>query len=103
MKLTLEVKLVLEEKHFSSTKIFYENYQHFTKFNEFNWCFFVDGKWSSWTSWTSCSVDCGGGEKTRVRYCSNPRPCFGGRFCEGYNSEEATCNEQPCSYGEFSV
>ena len=64
---------------------------------------FVDGKWSSWTSWTSCSADCGGGGKTRIRDCTNPKPAYGGRFCAGYNSDVATCNDQPCSYGEFAI
>lgn len=43
----------------------------------------VDGSWSSWSTWSQCSLSCGGGFRTRDRYCSSPRaggkPCLGDR------------------------
>ncbi|KAI6650257.1 Thrombospondin-2-like [Oopsacas minuta] len=54
----------------------------------------IDGEWSEWDSWTSCSRDCGTGNSTRRRTCSQPR--YGGRECEGVRTEERTCNTHEC-------
>uniref|UniRef100_A0A8C0KRB0 Hemicentin-1 n=1 Tax=Canis lupus dingo TaxID=286419 RepID=A0A8C0KRB0_CANLU len=59
----------------------------------------VDGKWATWTSWSSCSVSCGGGEKTRKRLCNNPVPSISGRPCPGDATQVSRCNMQVCPGG----
>uniref|UniRef100_A0A8D2IQ20 ADAM metallopeptidase with thrombospondin type 1 motif 13 n=1 Tax=Varanus komodoensis TaxID=61221 RepID=A0A8D2IQ20_VARKO len=56
----------------------------------------VHGHWSSWTGFTACSRSCGGGVTARQRQCNNPRPAFGGRHCEGEDSQAYMCNVQLC-------
>jgi len=51
----------------------------------------LDGGWSEWSQWASCSVTCGTGKESRFRYCNNPTPTDGGRFCDG-----APIEWQPC-------
>lgn len=55
----------------------------------------VDGGWTSWTPW-KCTVTCGGGTGRNVRTCTNPKPMFGGKECEGLDEEEGACNKQLC-------
>ena len=43
----------------------------------------VDGGWSTWSS---CSVSCGG-NGTRTRTCSNPKPARNGKPCAGKSAE----------------
>jgi len=50
----------------------------------------IDGGWSNWSA---CSVPCGGGIQTRT--CTNPAPAYGGKDCEGPDTQE--CNTHPCS------
>ena len=58
----------------------------------------VDGLWTPWGTWIpgDCSVTCGGGrvQRTRVRYCNNPPPRNGGRYCVGSN---VTSDTQVCA------
>ena len=56
----------------------------------------IDGAWSRWTDWTNCSADCGGGNQTRTRTCTNPVPAHGGTQCEGNSSETQNCNSHAC-------
>ena len=56
----------------------------------------TDGNWSHWSSWTVCSFTCGRGVRSRQRYCSNPRPSNGGRYCQGRDSLVELCNTQQC-------
>ncbi|XP_055988649.1 A disintegrin and metalloproteinase with thrombospondin motifs 13 [Sorex fumeus] len=56
----------------------------------------VHGHWSSWGAPGPCSRSCGGGVVTRRRQCSDPRPAFGGRVCEGPDLQAEICNAQAC-------
>eukprot|EP00117_Sycon_ciliatum_P000107 scpid42786/ scgid2601/ Hemicentin-1; Fibulin-6 len=56
----------------------------------------ADGKWSAWTSTEACSVSCGGGQQTRVRYCTNPTPANGGQKCNGEHKKSFTCQTNSC-------
>ncbi|KAK3099747.1 hypothetical protein FSP39_009050 [Pinctada imbricata] len=51
----------------------------------------IDGGWSNWSKWGRCSVTCGTGKQSRFRYCNNPHPEHGGRFCEGNPVEWRPC------------
>ena len=55
----------------------------------------VDGGWSNWSAW-NCSKSCGGGNKTKIRTCSNPAPSCGGNNCIGESVETVECNTIPC-------
>ncbi|XP_078082281.1 A disintegrin and metalloproteinase with thrombospondin motifs 13 [Mustelus asterias] len=61
----------------------------------------VHGAWSKWSLFSSCSRSCGGGVTIRQRHCNNPRPAFGGRKCEGADTEAKMCNMQPCPETQF--
>lgn len=56
----------------------------------------VHGAWSSWGAWPTCSLSCGGGQRTRFRHCNQPLPSPGGRPCFGQAVEFQNCNEDPC-------
>ncbi|XP_004613472.2 A disintegrin and metalloproteinase with thrombospondin motifs 13 [Sorex araneus] len=56
----------------------------------------VHGHWSSWGAPGPCSRSCGGGVVIRRRRCSDPRPAFGGRACEGPDLQAEICNAQAC-------
>ena len=56
----------------------------------------VDGGWTGFGAWSHCSAECGGGNQTRSRSCSNPAPAFGGADCVGSTQESQECNTQPC-------
>ncbi|XP_043921013.1 A disintegrin and metalloproteinase with thrombospondin motifs 16 [Protopterus annectens] len=56
----------------------------------------VHGQWSGWSSWSSCSRTCGGGVTYQERHCTNPRPVYGGKFCEGSSRMYKLCNIQNC-------
>ncbi|KAK6167247.1 hypothetical protein SNE40_021325 [Patella caerulea] len=56
----------------------------------------VHGNWSPWDEWGECSNSCGGGQRKRFRYCTNPPPGIGGRLCPGQAEETSNCNPDPC-------
>ena len=57
----------------------------------------VDGGWSDYTDWTECSVECGGGIRSRTRLCNNPAPLNSGALCVGDGTETEECNPSPCA------
>ena len=57
--------------------------------------FAVDGGWSDWMNWTECSTSCEVGHKLRFRSCTNPKPQYGGRDCQGVREEKAECMLRP--------
>ena len=49
----------------------------------------VDGVWQTWSEWSACNKECGTGEQTRSRSCTEPK--FGGRHCEGDSTDVREC------------
>ena len=47
-------------------------------------------------------MTCGGGFKTRMRNCTNPKPQFGGRDCQGSDNLNASCDTFHCA-GKIGV
>ena len=66
-------------------------------------CVPVDGRFSDWGPFGVCSVTCGKGEMTRTRTCTNPAPLYGGKPCEGPESETAECNKEACPEGQKTL
>uniref|UniRef100_T1IZN0 Peptidase M12B domain-containing protein n=1 Tax=Strigamia maritima TaxID=126957 RepID=T1IZN0_STRMM len=56
----------------------------------------IDGQWSKWSEWNQCSRSCGGGITTRERFCSNPEPENGGKYCYGERKQYKSCNISRC-------
>ncbi|KAK3608545.1 hypothetical protein CHS0354_042522 [Potamilus streckersoni] len=59
----------------------------------------VNGNWSAWSNWSQCSITCsdGGGNQTRFRTCTNPKPDWGGLNCTEEDTEtQEGCNNIPC-------
>ncbi|XP_053571775.1 A disintegrin and metalloproteinase with thrombospondin motifs 18, partial [Bombina bombina] len=56
----------------------------------------VNGGWSDWSDWSECSRNCGGGVMYQERHCNNPKPQYGGKFCQGSNHIYQLCNIQLC-------
>ena len=56
----------------------------------------VDCVMSGWSEWGMCTVNCGGGVHTRTRNITVGAN-HGGVACPPNHSEEATCNDTPCS------
>ncbi|PIO05240.1 hypothetical protein AB205_0005280, partial [Aquarana catesbeiana] len=56
----------------------------------------VVGGWSDWTDWSECSRTCGGGVMYQERFCNNPVPQYGGKYCQGSNHIYQICNAQTC-------
>ncbi|XP_077454766.1 A disintegrin and metalloproteinase with thrombospondin motifs 16 isoform X1 [Stigmatopora argus] len=54
------------------------------------------GHWSEWSAWSICSRTCQSGVTYRDRQCNNPRPVYGGKFCEGSSRSYKLCNTQDC-------
>ena len=63
-------------------------------------------EWTEWSNWTACSVECGVGDQSRSRECSNG-PCEGPavetKQCVGPNGSDCqTCSaEVPLNKGEI--
>nr|XP_034329828.1 SCO-spondin isoform X4 [Crassostrea gigas] len=51
----------------------------------------IDGGWSAWSAWGKCSNNCGRGQETRTRTCTNPPPQNGGADCVGSGTESRDC------------
>ena len=58
--------------------------------------FQVDGGWSNWQTQSKCSVTCGGGVRSSIRYCDHPAPAHGGSSCPGSATRKEPCNPTPC-------
>eukprot|EP00076_Gallus_gallus_P010485 XP_004944310.3 A disintegrin and metalloproteinase with thrombospondin motifs 18 isoform X2 [Gallus gallus] len=56
----------------------------------------VNGHWSAWSEWSQCTRTCGGGVTYQERHCNNPKPQYGGKFCQGSSRIYELCNHQPC-------
>eukprot|EP00116_Pleurobrachia_bachei_P000258 sb/3460520/ len=57
----------------------------------------VEGGYTAWSDWSVCSEECGGGDQSRTRTCTNPSPAHGGRACpEEVSTDKRTCNLQAC-------
>ncbi|XP_023931784.1 uncharacterized protein LOC106153735 isoform X3 [Lingula anatina] len=56
----------------------------------------VNGNWGAWANWASCTVSCGGGQRSRTRVCDNPAPSNGGSSCPGSATESEQCGTQGC-------
>ncbi|CAF0925537.1 unnamed protein product [Brachionus calyciflorus] len=61
----------------------------------------VDGGWSEWTeNWSECSHECNGGVQFKERFCSNPSPSNGGKYCLGERKKYQVCNLNKCTHNE---
>ena len=49
-----------------------------------------------WSQWTNCTRVCGGGTKSRHRFCNSPVPAHGGQTCTGNRIQTAGCNNNEC-------
>lgn len=49
----------------------------------------IHGSWSCWSSWGSCA----GGQRRRMRACTNPAPSRGGLHCVGPQVEQKQCDD----------
>ncbi|XP_059162099.1 LOW QUALITY PROTEIN: uncharacterized protein LOC131945116 [Physella acuta] len=56
----------------------------------------VNGGWSPWGEWLECSVQCGNGERIRMRKCDNPSTKNGGIHCQGDWYEKTQCVARFC-------
>ncbi|KAL9981504.1 hypothetical protein ACROYT_G010211 [Oculina patagonica] len=58
----------------------------------------VHGGFSAWSQWSHCPATCETKAlKRRERTCSNPKPMFGGRDCEGERVQFRNCGTEACS------
>ena len=62
----------------------------------YNGFFAVNGDWSVPVESAPCSVTCGTGMKSSLRYCNNPSPQNGGLDCEGESVINETCTMDDC-------
>nr|XP_006818840.1 PREDICTED: A disintegrin and metalloproteinase with thrombospondin motifs 9 [Saccoglossus kowalevskii] len=62
----------------------------------------VNGGWDKWSPYTQCSRTCGGGVKSSERYCTNPHPKNGGKYCIGRRTKFKPCHTKPCPPGQPS-
>ncbi|XP_070536311.1 A disintegrin and metalloproteinase with thrombospondin motifs 18-like isoform X2 [Ptychodera flava] len=60
----------------------------------------IDGGWSGYSEYGECSRSCGGGVSFKERFCNNPRPQYGGKYCEGKTRDYQMCNIQECPEGD---
>ncbi|XP_051775086.1 adhesion G protein-coupled receptor B3 isoform X2 [Erpetoichthys calabaricus] len=54
----------------------------------------VHGVWEEWSPWSLCSFTCGRGQRTRTRACIPPQ--YGGRACDGPETQTKQCNIALC-------
>uniref|UniRef100_A0A8C3ILD6 Adhesion G protein-coupled receptor B3 n=1 Tax=Chrysemys picta bellii TaxID=8478 RepID=A0A8C3ILD6_CHRPI len=50
--------------------------------------------WEEWSPWSLCSFTCGRGQRTRTRSCIPPQ--YGGRSCDGPETQHKPCNIALC-------
>ncbi|UYV82169.1 hypothetical protein LAZ67_21001222 [Cordylochernes scorpioides] len=62
----------------------------------------IHGGWTAWSAW-DCSVSCGGGSGKRHRFCTNPKPKFGGRQCDGQNLQIGECGQNDCPESLYTL
>ncbi|XP_066993774.2 A disintegrin and metalloproteinase with thrombospondin motifs 7 [Anabrus simplex] len=60
----------------------------------------VNGGWSEWTPWSDCSRTCGAGVAITERFCDQPVPAHGGKFCTGERRRYKVCNVEDCPDGQ---
>ncbi|CAF2146086.1 unnamed protein product [Rotaria magnacalcarata] len=51
----------------------------------------MDGSWTSWSSWSTCQQETGETCQCRTRTCTQPKPQFGGKLCQGNFIEINRC------------
>lgn len=56
----------------------------------------VDGCFLDWGFFGVCLVICGKGEMIRIWICINLVFFYGGKLCEGLESEIVECNKEVC-------
>jgi len=54
----------------------------------------TDCEWNDWSPWSDCSVECGGGTRSRLRAPLDDE--YNGRDCDGAARLEERCNVQEC-------
>ena len=61
--------------------------------------------WGEWSAYSSCTVSCGDGQRSRLRFCSNGEGGIdqSAEGCEGDASEVILCNEGQCQSGSTLV
>ena len=61
--------------------------------------------WGEWSAYSSCTVSCGNGQRSRLRFCSNGEGGIdqSAEGCEGEASEVISCNEGQCQSGSSLV
>ena len=61
--------------------------------------------WGEWSAYSSCTVSCGDGQRSRLRFCSNGEGGIdqNAEGCEGDASEVILCNEGQCQSGSSLV
>ncbi|XP_018011351.2 A disintegrin and metalloproteinase with thrombospondin motifs 20, partial [Hyalella azteca] len=63
----------------------------------------IQGQWGSWQPWSACSRTCGVGVQRAERYCDDPKPKFGGRYCVGEKVRYRSCVMEPCPRGSSAL
>ena len=56
----------------------------------------VNGSWSTWGPWLQCTTTCGVGVRTHYRSCDDPKPQFGGLYCNGNFLFVDSCPNPEC-------
>ena len=61
--------------------------------------------WGEWSAYSSCTVSCGDGQRSRLRFCSDGQGGIDQNTdgCEGDASEVISCNEGQCLSGSTLV
>lgn len=57
----------------------------------------VNGQYTHWSEWSKCDQDCGLGNQTRSRNCTDPEPANGGKPCIGKAMDYMTCKIKDCA------
>ena len=62
----------------------------------------VDGGLTPFGPYSKCTKSCGGGgTQKRTRSCTNPKPLFGGKDCNGPLEQTRACGQNPCQGNAF--